>query len=192
MEIGTREVSRQAEKEGIKMFEKGDYIVYGSSGICEVAEITTMDMEGIPKDKLYYVLCPYHQQGSKIFTPVENQKMKMRKILTEEEAEQLIEKIPKIEMLWIPNDKLREEKFKECIRSCECSEWICIIKTLYLRMQERTAQGKKVPAMDEKYKKLAEGHLYSELSLALGIPEKEMEDYITRRLTLAGCQMEPV
>lgn len=164
------------------MFKKGDYVVYGSSGICEVAEVTTMNMEGIPKDRLYYVLCPYHQTGSRIFTSVENQKIKMRKILTKEEAEQLIQEIPSMETILISNDKLREERFKEGIRSCECREWVRVIKTLYLRIQERVAQGKKIPATDEKYKKLAEKNLYAELSFVLKVPEKEMEDYITKRL----------
>lgn len=44
------------------------------------------------------------------------------------------------------------------------------------------AQGKKITAIDERYLKMAEGSLYAELSIALGIPENEMEAYITNRL----------
>lgn len=53
------------------MFRKGDYIVYGSTGVCEVLDVTTMQMDGIPDDKLYYVLRPYQKKESEIFTPVE-------------------------------------------------------------------------------------------------------------------------
>ena len=36
------------------MFHVGDYIVYGSNGICRVEEITHPDIAGIDEDKLYY------------------------------------------------------------------------------------------------------------------------------------------
>lgn len=170
------------------MFEKGDFIVYGNNGVCEVKDITTVNMKGVPRDRLYYILSPRHHKDSKIFTPVDSEKTVMRAVLTKEEANELINGIPTIEELWVSNDKLREEKYKETMRSCECRDWIKIIKTLYLRKQERIAQGKKTTAMDEKYLRMAEENLYSELSLALEIPKEEMEEYITKRM--AAMEME--
>ncbi|MGL5437973.1 MAG: CarD family transcriptional regulator [Lachnospiraceae bacterium] len=165
------------------MFEKGQYIVYGTSGVCKVEDITTMNMEGISNERLYYVLAPMSQNGGKIFTPTDNQKTLMREILSKEEADRLIQDIPEIEELWIANEREREEKYKICMRSCDCREWIKIIKTLYLRKQERMEQGKKVTATDEKYLRMAEDHLYSELSIPLGIPKDRMENYITGHIT---------
>ena len=51
------------------MFEQGEYIVYGSTGVCKVEKVTTMDMDGVPGDKLYYILRPYHKEDREIFTP---------------------------------------------------------------------------------------------------------------------------
>lgn len=164
------------------MFEKGDYIVYGSTGICVIEDITTMDMPGIAKDRLYYVMKPYGQVGNKIFTPVENPKMKLRRVLTKDEALGLIDEIPNIEEIGIQEEKLREQKYKEYIRSCECENWIRIIKTLYHRKQERVSQGKKVTATDERYFKLAEDNLYTEFSISLDMPKNEVEEYITQRI----------
>lgn len=164
------------------MFEKGEYIIYGTTGVCEVVDVTSMKMEGIPKDSTYYILRPYGQAGSKIFVSVNNQKTIMRRTLTEEEAQELIEEIPYIGELWIENDKLREEQYKNCIRSCQCTDWVKIIKTLYLRKEERLAQGKKITATDERYLRAAEDYLYAELSLTLGVPKEEMEQYITDRI----------
>lgn len=62
------------------MFEIGEYIIYGSTGVCEIVDITTMNIEGIPKDKEYYILHPFGKKGSKIYTPVDNEKTTMRKI----------------------------------------------------------------------------------------------------------------
>lgn len=164
------------------MFEKGEFIIYGSKGICAVQDITTLNMDGAVKDRLYYVLSPNNQKESKIFVPVDSNKTIMRRLISKMEADELIEKIPEIQEIWVENDKLREEKYKECMRTCECREWVRIIKTLYVRMQKRIAQGKKVTATDERYFRMAEENLYSELSIALGIPKGEMEQYIAARI----------
>ena len=158
------------------MYEVGDLIVYGRTGICEVTEITTLKMDGVPKDKLYYILRPVREKRGKVFTPVDNEKIVTRKVISKEEAEELIREIPKIEGLWIGSEKQREEKYKECMKSCKCAEWVRIIKTLYQK------QGKKITATDERYLRMAEGNLYSELSIALGIPESGMEDYIMNQI----------
>ncbi len=164
------------------MFEVGKYIFYGSTGVCKIEDVTTLKLKDVPKDRLYYILHPYFEATGKIYAPVDNKKVVMRNIMTNKDAEKLIDSIPGIEELWIENDKLREEKYKTCIKSCECSELIKIIKTLYLRKQERMAQGKKVTAIDDKYLRIAEDNLYSEMSIALGVPREEMRDYITERI----------
>lgn len=171
------------------MFEKGEYVVYGSAGVCEVMEITPLDMKGVTKNRLYYILSPHHQKDSKIFTPVDNNKTVMRAILTSEEAEELINGIPAIEELWVKDDKAREGRYRETMQSCDCKDWIKVIKTLYLRKQERIAQGKKTTAMDDKYLKMAEDNLYSELSVSLNIPKEEMENYISERMAELEAQV---
>lgn len=184
LEIPARSFMLNQKEKGweSKMFKTGDYIVYGHCGICKVMGTTTLEIEGIPKNRLYYVLSQDGKTDGKIFTPVNNEKTVMRKILTEEEAEQLIDRIPNVKILDINDDRQREEKYKECIRSCECIELVRIIKTVYVRKQARMKQGKKITSVDEHYLKMAEENLYSELSVLLGIPKSKMEAYITSRI----------
>lgn len=163
-------------------FELGEYIIYGMTGVCKVEDITTLDMEGVAKDRLYYVLQPLNSKNGRIFTPVDNEKCIMRRVLSKEEAYALIDQIPAIDQLWITNDKQREEKYKAAIKSCDCREWIGVTKTLYLQKQKRQALGKRLTEMDEKYLRMAEDHLFSELSIPLEIPREEMERYITARI----------
>lgn len=165
-----------------QMFKKGQYIVYGNSGVCQVEDIVTMNMTGITKDRLFYVLIPSSQKGGKIFTPVDNEKIGMRPVMTQEEATQLIDGILDIEEFWVSNEKQREAQYKECIKSCDCREWVRIIKTLYLRKAARNAQGKKITSVDQKYLQMAEDFLYSELEIPLGIPKSKMEAYIGKRI----------
>lgn len=164
------------------MFQKDEYVIYGYSGVCKVLDISTMDIEGMDKERLYYTLQPMSEKDSQIYTPIDNDKIIIRKVLTKEEADQLIYEIPKVPQLWIETDKLREEKFKAAIRSCDCKEWIKVIKTIYLKKQKRIAEGKKVTATDEKYFKMAEDYLYSELSIALGLEKNEVERYIKNKI----------
>lgn len=166
------------------MFEIGEYIVYGIKGVYRIEDITHIDISGADKDRLYYVLAPIGENGGKIYAPTDNQKVVMRKVITKDEANRLIEEMPQIELLWVPDDKQREAKYKEALGTCDYRAWVSIVKTLYLRKQERTAQGKKITALDERYMRTAENELYSELSVTLGIPKNEMEDYIREKLEL--------
>ncbi len=164
------------------MFEKGKYIVYGTTGVCEIEDITSPDIQGAGSSRLYYVLSPCFQKGNRIFTPVDNEKVVIRAVMTQEEADALINAIPGIGELADMDDKEREKRYREAIRSGDPREWIRIIKSSYLRQQKRMAQGKKVTALDERYFHAAEEQLYSELSISLGIAREEVRPYIQERV----------
>jgi CarD family transcriptional regulator len=165
-----------------RMFQKGDYIVYGSSGVCVVEEIGSMDMSGTTKGKLYYTLLPVYSSKSRIYTPIDNTKIVMRKIVSKEEALALIDNIPEIEPLWVNDEKKREDLYRQVIKTGNIVEWIKIIKTLYLRRQSRMADGRKLAMVDERYLKMAEDSLYGELAIVLDMEKDEVEPYIAEHI----------
>ena len=67
------------------MYKKGEYVIYGSSGVCRVGDVTTLNLENIPKDRAYYVLFPMNNKGT-IYVPVDVASTKMRRVLTKEAA----------------------------------------------------------------------------------------------------------
>ena len=164
------------------MFETGEYVVYGRTGICQVTGVTTMRVDGSSGEKLYYVLRPGGETDGKIFTPVEGGKQVLRGIITREEAERLIDEIPSIETLSIENEKFREDSYKKCIRTCECRDLLRIIKTIYLRKRAREEAGRKETAVDARYFRIAEDHLYGELAVALEMSRENVESYINTSL----------
>lgn len=164
------------------MFEIGDYIVCGNNGICTVESISTIDVSGVDPHRLYYILRPVYAKTSVVYIPVDNEKIIMRKVLTRDQVNELIDHIPEIETICEINDKLREERFKECMKHHDCKEWIKVIKTLYLRKQERSEKGQKVTATDARYLKTAEDNLYCEFAMALGIEKNEVEKFIEKRI----------
>ena len=164
------------------MFEVNDKIVYGTHGVCEVTAIGRLSMSVADRKKKYYTLRPIYQKDSLIYVPVDNQKIKMRPVLTKEETDTLLDKIPEIDTIWISNERERETRYKESILSCDCYELIRIIKTLYLRKKSRLEDGKKVAAVDERYFKQAEDLLYGELAYVLDMERDEVGPFITEHI----------
>lgn len=164
------------------MFEIGESIIYGTTGVCKIADITTLNMDGAAKDRLYYIMEPVGAAGGKIFTPVDNDKIMMRRVMNREEAMELVDHMQKIEPFGFQSEKQKEEIYKNALKSGDYHQWIRIIKTIYPFKLERQSKGKRLNSVDEKYLKKAEENLYSELSIPLEIPREHMFDYITKRL----------
>ena len=160
------------------MFEVGDYVVYGYNGVCKVVDFTKMSSPGAREEKEYYVLEPASHKTGRVFVPIGGNKVTLRRVMTKEEALELLSEMKDIEPLVIESDKHREEEYKKVMISCDYRQWVRIIKTLYLRMKERQEKGLSVTAMDNRYWKAAEGYLHYELALALDKDVDEIQDYI--------------
>ena len=160
------------------MFETGDFVIYGGKGVCQVKKVGPIDMPGVAKGKLYYTLSQIYLKGSTIFTPVDNEKIKIRKILNKEQAKELINEIQEFEPEWIEDDKEREKGFTEALRCADCKLLFKMIISLYKRKERRIADGKKATSTDERYFHAAEDILYGELAIPLGINKEEVRDYI--------------
>lgn len=168
------------------MFQVNDIVIYGHHGVCEITKIGTLEMPMADKKKLYYTLRPVYHKDSFVYAPVENRKIIMRPVISRETAEKLIQHIPKIETVWIVNEKAREIQFKEALQTCDCEELVKIIKTLYQRKQQRLESGKKVTVVDEKYFRQAEEKLYEELAFVLDMEKNKVGQYISKHMEAMG------
>ena len=164
------------------MYNVNDMVVYGNQGVCEVVNIGTLSMSMVDKRKMYYTLRPFYHKDAAVYVPVDNVSAVMRPVISKNEAEKLIKKIPDIDYAWIVNEQERETQYKSALRTCDCEELIKIIKTLFRRKKSRIDAGKKVTVVDERYFKQAENQLYEELAFALGIDKGEVSDYINKTI----------
>ena len=160
------------------MFSVGDYVVYGSNGVCRITDIGPMDLPGVSKDKLYYTMTPCYIRDSSLYTPIDNPRVIMRPVMTKDEAESFVESIKDIDGITIKEEKRRELEYKEAVLSCDPEVLVGIIKTIYGRMHNRLAEGKQVTSSDSKYFHIAEDSLYGELAISLGIEKDEVKTYI--------------
>ena len=163
------------------MYKPGDRIIYGSTGVCRVKEITTPDFEK-DKSRKYYALEPVYQDGV-IYTPVDT-KVFMRPVISREEAHDLIDQIPTMQTEAYHNNVLREleEHYNEYLKSHDCGDLLELGRSIYMKRKELLSQHRKFGAVDERFMKRAEDLLYGELAVALDIEKNKVEAYIAERV----------
>ncbi len=169
------------------MYKAGDYIHYGSAGLCRVEEVTKLQMSEEDEERLYYRLIPLNGQRSVVYTPVDNQKVPMRRALDKGEAEELIRDMPAIELLAVPVGKHAENAYKEALASIDCRVWVALMKTLVQRRENRAAQGRKATSTEERYYREVHERLIAELGNAVGIRPGEVDEFISKQLEEASC-----
>lgn len=161
------------------MYEIGDYLVKSVDGVCKVEDILHLNISGVDKNRLYYLLLPIDNTNEKIYIPTDMINSTIRKVMTEEEVWNLINRIQDIEEIWVDNERIREHIYREAVRSCKPEDLIGIIKMTYLRKKKRLEQGRKNTVVDERYFKIAENNLYSELGFVLNKDKNEVCKLIT-------------
>ncbi len=165
------------------MFDKGEYVMCGSKGVCTVEDVTKLSMPGVDGKREYYVLKPVYNFATTVYIPVDAGKESLRGVLSAAEAKKLIHDMDEIAPISIANDKLLEQEYRGCLRTNLCEEWIRILKTTHQRKVKRQEMGRKVTAVDAKYSRIAEDSLFGELSVALGIAKDEVPNYIEKEMS---------
>ena len=165
------------------MYQSGELILYGRTGVCRVEEITHEKQHGSEEEQMYYVLKPLYQNCN-ITTPVDNTKVFSRPIISREEAERVIGVIPTVEPEVYHNRNLNQlrEHYRSCMESFDCVDLVKLTMSLYRKKREAEDQKRKFGAVDERFMKEAEDLLFGELAAALEIPRDEVRGYIERAL----------
>jgi CarD family transcriptional regulator len=165
------------------MYKVGDLIVYGNSGVCEVQDITEVDVQGQRPQRLYYILHPLYQSYT-VSTPVDSDKVFMRPVITRDEAEQLIHNIPSLPTEIYYNDSIKQlaEHYEAIISTFDCQKLMRLARSIYVKNQMRVEHNRKPGAIDQRYMKRAEELLYGEFAVALAIPKAEVPRYIAENV----------
>lgn len=164
------------------MYKIGDFVVYGTSGVCRIAEIGTPQLSNVDKNKQYFTLAPVYSTEI-IYAPVDT-RVFMRPVMTRDEAEELIGQIPEIgeERIDIKNLQLLTERYQASFQAHNCVELVHLIKSIHMKNTNASRRGKKPSTVDQRYQKRAEELLHGELAVALGIPLEAVPSYIQDRV----------
>lgn len=170
------------------MFSVGDEIVYGSMGVCTVMEIGLPDIPGATRE--CYVLHPRYVANSKVYAPIEDNPVRMRAMLTADEAQELIDSLPAIQSF--PRGSDKQELYNTCknaIRSTDSFLLAKLLKTLHENKVRLVGMKKIVPSTEKEYFDTAEKMLHGEIAAALGMPLSKVKEYISSRLEPAPEQV---
>lgn len=164
------------------MFSVGDKIIYGENGVCTVESIGPLNMSGAPKDKMYYYLSPLTGNGT-YFAPVDSGAY-MRPVMSRDEAEALIDAIPGIQPAICTDNRFNhvDAFYKELFKQHSCEALVSVVKGLRSRLSDRKAKSSRAEATMKRAKDI----LHGELSVALDIDVRDVEEYIASRLESKG------
>ena len=159
------------------MHKVDDYVMY-KKDVCKIREIRKNIINGND----YYILVPVDDDSLVIETPVDNRMGFIREIISKKDAEKLIEEIPNIEQVNVISNAYIDKVYKELLYKGTYEDLIRIIKTAYLRNDERAKNKKKLSDKDSAYFNKAEKYLYNELSISLGMNYNETKEYVINKV----------
>ena len=161
------------------MFNIKDKVVYGETGVCLIEDICEKEFIKNQKKK-YYVLKPISSSGNLIYSPIENNKIPMRNIISKRDAEILMQSIPNIAENIQGFTEFTVDDYKNEILSQNPKKLVELITQIYNKKKTVQIQKKRFNAIDEKYMKITENLLFGELSEALEIDINEVRNYVLK------------
>lgn len=97
----------------------------------------------------------------------------IREVSTKEELLELIERMPYIQTIQAPNGKVRKELYELSMKKYDDVEWVKVIKSVYLRMEDRRYED-----FEPGYMEKAKQFLYGEIAVRFKIPYEEVEQFV--------------
>ena len=101
----------------------------------------------------------------------------IREISTKEALQDIIERIPYIQTIQAPNSRIRKELYQMAMDQYEDLEWVKVIKSVYLRMQDKHYEEYEPAFMNK-----AKDFLYTEMSIRFEIPLDQVENFINQEV----------
>lgn len=153
------------------MYNSGDVVVYGRD-VYRIKDVK----DNYLFDKTYYIMNPIDDDSLVTSVSVDTTSY-LRDVITKEEAEELIAKIPSIEIVQA-SDRDIEYEYKQLLRENTLEALIKIIKTTYMRNMMRQNQNKRISEKGGQYFNRAERQLYNELSISLHLTVDDTKRYV--------------
>ncbi|MDO4870348.1 MAG: CarD family transcriptional regulator [Bacillota bacterium] len=168
-------------------FEKGQIIVYGTSGICVIDDIKPVKITMDSKPELYYVLKLLKDEQSKVFVPVNNEKLtsKMRDLMKKEDIIDMLKGGRSDIMEWNTDRRERAETFRDILVDGVSDDLLRMVVCLYERKKKLYVTGKKLPVTDGNTLKSAVKLLEEEVAYVLNIEEDKVGAYIRKQLGIS-------
>lgn len=108
----------------------------------------------------------------------------MRPVLTREELERLLPRLPELELLGDvpPDSRAAGEYYRAILSGHDCVALLRLCKTLHAKQNSQTASHRGVNSTELRSWRMAEEMLYGEFGFALGMPPAQVRDFLREKL----------
>ncbi len=156
------------------MFAVGETVIYGSTGVCKISEVTENKLTGVLRK--FYVLHPVDTDKNAIYVPVDNEKLvsRMRVVPTKKELKQLLAEVDVENVEWIENNLERAQIYRDILADGDIKMNIRLLRTLRIRQNTMLQSGRHLSKSDERIYKDCSKLLSSELSIVLNIEHDQV------------------
>jgi len=156
------------------MMTTGCLIVHETAGVCRLNGRTRLTgMKGE-----YYVLTPLYLNDATLYVPADNSKVKIRPVMSRQQAEELISRLPRIEPVCFESLNDQKVRCASILKSGDSYQLASLVKALYQHQQRRSRQNKRSAITDTAVLKKAESLLFGELAAALEIDYPSVLDRV--------------
>ncbi|MBQ7836455.1 MAG: CarD family transcriptional regulator [Clostridia bacterium] len=165
-------------------YSKGDFVVYGTNGICRIDDVETMTFPMETREHTYYILRPIASKNNTLFVPDHKEELisKMRYVLKKEEIDEILEGAAGSETKWIDDKNQRHSLYKSIIAAGDAQGLLSLIRCIYEKKCTLMQAGKKLTSADSGLLESAEKLVKEEFAFALEIPEDSVADYIASKI----------
>ncbi|MBE6662191.1 MAG: hypothetical protein E7606_02785 [Ruminococcaceae bacterium] len=164
-------------------FKKGDFVVYGTSGVCQIEEVGELTFGALTN--CYYTLRPTSDLSSLTYVPCDNETLtaKLRPLLTPKEIETLLGTPLDCEILFDNDRKVRLAAFREILSNGDPVALLAMIRCILLKQRDFEKVNRGLSLSDNDILRTAIFIINSEFSFVLGIPKESVADYIRSKLS---------
>lgn len=163
------------------MFKVNDYVVYATTGVCQVLDIKKEQfLNDEPRD--YYSLSPIFSENTIVKLCVDQAADCLRNLHSKEEIARIIKEMPDRTPLWIDDERERSRIYRTLLKTGKCNDLITLINSIYCHKNNVTSTAKKYNKNDDDLMKRAENLLNEEFAFVLGMDPEEVTDYIQSQL----------
>ncbi len=156
------------------MYKEGKFLIYGKD-ICKITKIEKQKYN----NEDYYILEPIKDKTLKIQVPVSYSNFK--ELISEEDLNNLINKMPNIELIDI-DEKYLENEYKKLLSTGNEEDLLKVMKTTYTRKKKRSDNNKRVNEKDNIYLKKSEDYIFTLVSVIKNISLDEAKLYFIKKV----------
>ncbi len=159
------------------VFSKGDRVIHCRDGLAIVVDDT------IIAGNEYFVVKTVRGGGENIYVPIDRSAAIIRPLMTQKEADELINSIKNIQPEYNNNTKQRRDSLKRRLLSGSVNDIAFLFKQLYL-YKTANDPGIKYGPVDLDMLQYAADNLLDELAISYDVARDEIEAFVYNKLSM--------